>query len=88
MRLLSASADLLLTLTLALGPLSAQAPPTAPIPAGPTDLAPSAPTAGAGQLLVAPARVVLDMHKRTAELNLSNTGFAPGTYRIALIRMR
>jgi P pilus assembly chaperone PapD len=84
MRLLSAPADLLLTLALALGPgpLSAQAPP--PPAEAP---APAAPAAGAGQLLVAPSRVVLDMHKRTAELNLSNTGFAAGTYRIALVRM-
>ncbi len=87
MRLLSASADLLLTLTLLLGPLSAQALPTPAGPTSPTRPAAPAPAAGAGQLLVAPARVVLDMHKRTAELNLSNTGFAAGTYRIALIRM-
>ena len=54
--------------------LSAQAP--APSPAG-----------GLGDLLVAPARVVFEGRKRSAELNLSNIGPARATYRVSLVRM-
>ena len=43
--------------------------------------------AGAGDLLVSPARVTLDNRNRTAELILSNRGDATDTYRIRLIRM-
>ena len=43
--------------------------------------------AGAGDLLVSPARVILDNRNRTAELILSNRGDATDTYRIRLIHM-
>ena len=43
--------------------------------------------AGAGDLLVSPARVTLDNRTRSAELILSNRGDATDTYRIRLIRM-
>ena len=43
--------------------------------------------AGAGDLLVSPARVTLDNRNRTTELILSNRGDATDTYRIRLIRM-
>lgn len=43
--------------------------------------------AGAGDLLVSPARVTMDDKTRTAELILSNRGEATDTYRIRLIRM-
>ena len=43
--------------------------------------------AGAGDLLVSPARVILDNRNRTAELILSNRGDAADTYRIRLIHM-
>ncbi|HTL99058.1 MAG TPA: hypothetical protein VL181_09680 [Holophagaceae bacterium] len=43
--------------------------------------------AGAGDLLVSPARVTLDNRNRTAELILSNRGDATDTYRIRLIHM-
>lgn len=46
------------------------------------------PTAnGAGDLLVAPTRVVFEGRKRSAELNLSNLGQARATFRISLARM-
>ena len=63
---------------LPLGPLVAQAPPPAPVPST---------AGGPGDLLVAPARMVFDMRKRTGELNLANIGFSPATYRISLVRM-
>ena len=43
--------------------------------------------AGAGDLLVSPARVTLDNRNRTTELILSNRGDATDTYRIRLIHM-
>ena len=43
--------------------------------------------AGAGDLLVSPARVTLDNKNRTTELILSNRGDATDTYRIRLIHM-
>lgn len=42
---------------------------------------------GAGDLLVAPTRVVFEERKRSAELNLSNIGQARATFRITLVRM-
>jgi len=62
----------------AFGSLSPQAVPTAAAPST---------AGGPGDLLVAPARVVFDLRKRAAELNLSNIGFSPATYRISLVRM-
>lgn len=49
--------------------------------------APLSTAGGPGDLLVAPARLIFEGRKRTAELNLSNIGFAPATYGIALVRM-
>ena len=43
--------------------------------------------AGAGDLLVSPARLTLDNRERTAELILSNRGDATDTFRIRLIHM-
>ncbi len=43
--------------------------------------------AGAGDLLVSPARVILDAKTRSMELILSNRGGASGTYRIRLAQM-
>ncbi len=43
--------------------------------------------AGAGDLLVSPARVTLDDRNRTTELILSNRGDATDTYRIRLVHM-
>jgi P pilus assembly chaperone PapD len=74
------STTLALKLTLALGFLAAQAQ-VAPAPA------PQPVQGGAGDLLVAPTRVVFDLRKRSAELNLSNIGSAAATYRISLVRM-
>jgi P pilus assembly chaperone PapD len=57
------------------------APPKAPA------TTPVATTLGPGDLLVSPSRVVFDMKKRTAALNISNIGAAEATYRISLVRM-
>lgn len=50
-----------------------------------------APAAGARQgrpgILVAPTRLVFDSRRRSAEVNLTNTGTAPGNYRVSLIHM-
>lgn len=43
--------------------------------------------AGAGDLLVSPARVILDNKTRSVELILSNRGGAASTYRIRLVHM-
>ncbi len=43
--------------------------------------------AGAGDLLVSPARVILDNKTRSMELILSNRGGAADTYRITLVHM-
>ena len=56
--------------------LAAALPAQAPPPAG-----------GAGDLLLAPTRVVFEGRKRSAEVNLSNIGPAQATYRISLVRM-
>lgn len=76
MRRFALPAGLMFLLTSSL--LFAQAPPTAPLPST---------AGGPGDLLVAPARVVFDMRKRTGELNLSNIGSGTATYRISLVRM-
>jgi hypothetical protein len=43
---------------------------------------------GVGDLLIAPTRVVFEKGKRSAEINLLNTGNKPATYRISLIHQR
>jgi P pilus assembly chaperone PapD len=43
---------------------------------------------GAGDLLVAPTRVVFEGRQRTAELTLVNVGDAPATYRISFVHQR
>ncbi len=43
---------------------------------------------GAGDLIVAPTRVVLEGRKRTAQLTLSNTGSETANYRISVVNMR
>ena len=73
------------TLLLILGMNSLAYPVFAQTPRGKSVLDPS--PQGPGDLLVAPSRVVLDMHKRTAALNLSNVGSTEATYRISLVRM-
>jgi len=47
----------------------------------------SPPSGGAGDLLVAPTRVVFEGRKRAAEVSLSNVGQTRATYRISLVRM-
>lgn len=47
----------------------------------------SATAGGAGDLLVAPTRLVFDGRKRSAELNLSNIGQTRATFRISLVCM-
>lgn len=42
---------------------------------------------GVGDLLVAPTRVVLENGQKVGEVVVSNTGNAPSTYRISLLRM-
>jgi hypothetical protein len=44
-------------------------------------------TGGAGDLLVAPTRVVLEGRKRAAEVILNNTGTKEATYRISLVSL-
>jgi P pilus assembly chaperone PapD len=44
--------------------------------------------AGAGDLLVAPTRVVLEGRKRAVELTLINTGSQAATYRISFVQIR
>ena len=43
---------------------------------------------GAGDLVVAPTRIVFEGRTRTAQLSLLNKGSAAATYRISLINMR
>lgn len=43
---------------------------------------------GAGNLIVAPTRVVLEGRTRSAQLTLSNTGSASATYRISIVNIR
>jgi P pilus assembly chaperone PapD len=82
MRLSASSLSLLLIAGLhpVCNQLSA-APPKAPA------TTPVATTQGPGDLLVSPSRVVFDLKKRTAALNLSNIGTTDATYRISLVRM-
>jgi P pilus assembly chaperone PapD len=42
---------------------------------------------GAGDLMIAPTRLVFEGRKRTAEVSLSNTGTSRATFRVSLIRM-
>lgn len=44
-------------------------------------------TGGAGDLLVAPTRVVLEGNRRAAEVVLSNTGSKEATYRVELVHL-
>jgi hypothetical protein len=46
------------------------------------------PTAGAGDLLVAPPRVVFDARTRTAEVTLVNKGTRAATYRVSFVQLR
>lgn len=64
-------------------PLAVAAPPE-PVPSPTPALAGSG---GAGDLLVAPTRVVLEGTKRSAELTLLNVGARPATYRISFVEM-
>lgn len=43
---------------------------------------------GAGDLLVAPTRVVFEGRQRTAEITLVNRGYTPATYRISFVELR
>lgn len=43
---------------------------------------------GAGDLIVAPTRVVLEGRARSAQLTLSNTGSSTSTYRISIVNLR
>lgn len=43
---------------------------------------------GAGNLIVAPTRIVLEGRDRSAQLVLSNTGSASATYRISIVNLR
>lgn len=46
------------------------------------------PKGGAGDLLVAPPRVVFEGRTRTAEITLVNTGARPATYRVSFVQLR
>jgi len=58
----------------------AQAPAAAPTPAPPG-------TGGAGDLLVAPTRIVLEAKTRSAEITLVNIGRETATYRVTLLHL-
>lgn len=60
--------------------------PPEPAPS-PTPAPTLAGSGGAGDLLVAPTRVILEGSKRGAELTLLNTGAKPATYRISFVEM-
>jgi hypothetical protein len=64
------------------GQVPAPAPAATPVPA------PAPAGGGAGDLLVAPTRVVLEGRTRTAEITLVNIGREPATYRISLYHLR
>jgi len=81
MRHSTATLSLILLLGLAPFTNSATAKPSKPV------VAPGVSLQGPGDLLVAPGRLVFDMRKRTAALNLSNIGSSKATYRISLVRM-
>ena len=75
-----------LALALSLGASPVLAAPQAPPAAEPAK--PALPgSGGAGDLLVAPTRVVLEGTKRGAELTLLNVGAKPATYRISFLEM-
>lgn len=63
--------------TLLAAPLAGQTPASAPAPD----------QGGVGDLLVAPTRVILENGQKVGEVVVSNTGNAPSTYRISLLRM-
>lgn len=64
------------------------APGQAPAPAA-TPAPPSSPArGGAGDLLVAPTRVVFEGRTRAADITLVNIGREPATYRISLYHLR
>lgn len=75
---------------LVVGLLSAAvaAPGQAPAPAASPAPAPAPAGGGAGDLLVAPTRVVLEGRTRAAEITLVNIGSAPATFRISLYHLR
>jgi len=54
-------------------------------PAAPTT---AKPAAGAGDLLVAPTRVIFEGNTRTTTVSLTNIGSAKATYRIAIVHQR
>jgi hypothetical protein len=59
-----------------------------PAPATTSAPAPAPAGGGAGDLLVAPTRIVLEGRTRAAEITLVNIGRAPATYRISLYHLR
>jgi hypothetical protein len=77
-RLYAAGAGL--ALFLAAAPALAQAPAATPTPVPPG-------TGGAGDLLVAPTRIVLEARTRSAEITLVNIGREPATYRVTLLHL-
>ncbi len=75
-----------LALAVALGAFPALGAPQAPS-ATPSPKAALPGSGGAGDLLVAPTRVVLEGSKRSAELTLLNVGAIAATYRISFLEM-
>ncbi|MHB8800745.1 MAG: fimbrial biogenesis chaperone [Thermoanaerobaculia bacterium] len=75
-----------LSLVLSLGASPSLAAPQAP-PAAPSPMPALPGSGGAGDLLVAPTRVILEGSKRSAELTLLNVGAKPATYRISFLEM-
>ena len=69
-----------LALLLAASATLAQAPAATPTPVPPG-------TGGAGDLLVAPTRVILEGRTRSAEVTLVNVGREPATYRVTLLHL-
>ena len=76
-------------LALAPAPLAAQQPPQQqhPEPRVPGPVPPPGQVQPRPGVLVAPTRLVFDNRRRTAEVNLTNTGNVPGDYRVYLVRM-
>jgi len=75
-----------LALAVSLGAFPARGTPQAPAPTPPPKAALPG-SGGAGDLLVAPTRVVLEGSKRSAELTLLNVGTKAATYRISFLEM-
>jgi P pilus assembly chaperone PapD len=88
--ILASGALPLLAFLLSARPLGAQAPAKpAPVPVKAAVTTSAAPTGGgAGDLLVAPTRVVLEGRVRTAEIALVNKGTGSAVYRVSLVHMR